>query len=394
MLGFTFTILGAALFLQRFGIPAGAKSINIVGPIGLLAAMYGVASGALSFNTTRLFMFTALCFWAICGLIYHATTTTSFAAPPSAQSLAQFLVLTSFATLSFATRVPERRFFAVVTNCIALVGVAGLLQFAAQFAGLRLFAFRGLLPAAMLFEEGYNQVIPLGMGSLFKSNGFFLLEPSIFSQFMALGVAIEILVQRRMRYLALFAAGLFISASGTGWLVLIAFIASAVLSMGKRGIALAITTILVAAALIVAVSFLAPDLATALSERLNEITRPSTSGHLRFITPYWVLTGVLSREPMAALFGLGAGVSEHLTLPYEYDVNTPVKIAVDLGLPALLMYLATLCLGRKSMVQRTLMLPALVLLLFTGGYQQFPPVLFPILLIISIATLEPEPQHA
>ena len=63
---------------------------------------------------------------------------------------------------------------------------------------------------------------------------------------------------------------------------------------------------------------------------------------------------------------------------YEYTVNTPVKIIIDYGIPALLVYVALLAFGRKTITQRALVLPGLMLLLFTGGYQQFAPVLFPV----------------
>ena len=118
-------------------------------------------------------------------------------------------------------------------------------------------------------------------------------------------------------------------------------------------------------------------------------TTPSTSGHLRFITPYWTLADTLGRDPVALLLGIGAGVSERLSLPYDYNVNTPVKVLLDYGLPALVAYLLLFVLGRKSPVQGALVLPGLVLFLFTGGYQQFPPVLFPVLLLLCVARLRP-----
>jgi hypothetical protein len=41
----------------------------------------------------------------------------------------------------------------------------------------------------------------------------------------------------------------------------------------------------------------------------------------------------------------------------------------------------------RTRVQWGLMGALMVLLLFTGGYQQFSPILFPVLLIGSVATL-------
>jgi hypothetical protein len=392
LLGFCTLILLSSLLLQRIGLPAGAKSINIVGPIGMAAAGYALATGLLAFNRWRLACFLALSLWILIGQVHLSTSISRFAADASPQSLAQFLILTSFATIAFGRPIAEERFFNLVSKCLALIAIAGLLQFVAQFAGLQLFSFRGLVPNALLFEDGYNLIIPFGIGSLIKSNGFFLLEPSIFSQFMALGIAVETLTSRRPRLLALFVAGLVVSGSGTGWLVLIAFVLSVAFGMGLRGIGIAAAVIVGFGIVGLILSVAAPDVIGAFSDRLGEISTQSTSGHLRFITPYWVAGDVLARDPMVALFGLGAGVSERLTLPYEYDVNTPVKIVLEYGFPALIAYLGVLSMGAKTSVQRTLVFPSLVLLLLTGGYQQFPPVLFPILLIISIAKLEPSPQ--
>ena len=139
----------------------------------------------------------------------------------------------------------------------------------------------------------------------------------------------------------------------------------------------------------VACAIVAPDLVAAVGSRLDEITRPGTSGHLRFITPFWMLSDVMSANPYAFLIGIGSGVSERLVLPYEYDVNTPVKVMVDYGAPALLSYVLLFVLGQKTRMQAAIVLPALVLFFFTGGYQQFPPMIFIVLLLTAVARLRP-----
>jgi len=50
--------------------------------------------------------------------------------------------------------------------------------------------------------------ISVGVGDLLKANGFFLIEPSVFSQFMALALIIELLTTRRPRHMLLFIAAL------------------------------------------------------------------------------------------------------------------------------------------------------------------------------------------
>lgn len=387
---FVTVIMASSVFLQRFGVPAGGKAINWVGPIGLALAAWGLLRGSLTFSPPRLAAYLALCLLVLLGMVMRQVAPSRFLVEPSLLSVVQFLILTSFATLSFARPLPEGVFVRRVTAVLAMAAVAGIAQFALQSVGLGLFSFRGLVPQSLLFEDGYNLQIPIGVGGLYKSNGFFMLEPSVFSQFMALALVLEFLTLRRIRLLGLFAAGLLLSVAGTGWIVLASFLASAAFSMGRRGIVLSGLLASVLAIIGVAATVLAPDVSAAFAARLDEVTRPATSGHLRFVTPFWLLDDVFRLEPAAALAGIGAGVSERLNLPYEYVVNTPIKIAVEFGVPALLAYLAVLAAGRRTPTQRALLIPGMVMLLFAGGYQQLAPALFPVLLMMSVANLQPD----
>ena len=211
---------------------------------------------------------------------------------------------------------------------------------------------------------------------------------------MAVGLIVEILTLRRPGYLALFVAGLLLSFSGTGWIVLAAFVLAAALGMGWRGVAIAAATVMLLGAVLGVLTLAVPDVAASLQARFGEFSQPGTSGHQRFVTPFWVLDDALTAQPLAALLGLGSGVSERLGLPYTYDVNTPIKVALDYGFPALLAYVLTFVAGRRSPVQAGLLFPAMVLFFFTGGYQQFPPVLFFVLLLTSVARLHPATSDA
>lgn len=387
---FTAGILFAALILQRFGLPLGGKAFSLVGPIGLGLAAWGVFNGTLAFDRGRLAAYCALAACAVLGLAWHALSPAGFGGSgANLESLSQFLLLTGFACLTFAQPVDERRFFREVNRWFAVVAAAGVLQFVLQFVGLRVFSFTGIVPGVLLFEFGYNLVIPTGIGDTLKSNGFFLVEPSVFSQVMALALIIEVLAFRRVAFLCLFVAGLLTSFAGTGWIVLGSFVAAAGLGLGWRGLAIAAGMVLVVAVLFGVVSNFAPDVAGAFQQRMDEISRPGTSGHRRFITPFWLLDDTLSAAPSAALLGLGSGVSERLTLPYAYDVNTPIKIGLDYGFPALLTYVLLFVMGRKSPIQAAILVPAAVMFFITGSYQQFPPMLFLVLLLTSVARLRP-----
>ena len=375
--------------LQRFGLPLGGQGFSAVGPIGLALAGIALLRGTLVLDRLRSAVFLGVVSLALLGAAWHAISPGAFDAGPSTKSLVQFLTLTAFATLSFAAPVDERAFFGCVNRLLGIVAVAGLLQFIAQFGGLRLFAFTGFVPDQWLIESGYNLAIPTGIGDVLKSNGFFLVEPSVFSQFMALGLIIEVLVFRRPLQLALFVGGLLFSFSGTGWIVLASFLAFGGLRLGPRGVRLVALSACMLAAAGAALLLLAPDFAGAFQSRLGEISQPGTSGHMRFVTPFWFMADVLAREPSTLFAGIGAGVSEKMSFPYAFDVNTPVKVFVEYGAPLLLAYLALFALARRTPNQAALFVPCMLLFLFTGGYQQFPPILFPVLLLVAVARLKP-----
>ena len=391
---FSWIVLGACLILPRFGLPFGGKSFNIVGPIGLIASGFYLLRGTLAFNRFRLRCYLALATLSVMGLAWHAIVPGRLAEAPNLQSLSQFLLLTLFATFTFTQAMNERQFFQLVNRWFAFIAVAGIIQFFLQLVGLGLFEFTGTLPDSILFEVGYNLKIPIGVGDLFKSNGFFLIEPSTFSQVMALGLIIEILAFRRPIYLALLIFGLLLSFSGTGWIVIGSFVAAAAIGMGWRGISIAFATVLLLGTILGGASYLAPDLAGAVQQRMDEFSQPGTSGHLRFVTPFWIFSDTLSETPSAAFIGIGPGVSERLTPPYEYDVNTPVKISLDFGIPAFIVYTLLFVAGRKSPIQRRILVPAAMMFFVAGGYQQFPPVLFMILLLIAVARLHADPTEA
>jgi hypothetical protein len=393
-LRFTTALLGVCLFLQRFGLPFGSQSISLVGPVGMALGAWGVWQGFLVLDRARTALFLGVIGWALVGMAWHAMVPGAYDVGPSTLSMLQFIVFTSFATISFAAPVDEAAFFDRVNRLLALFAILGIGQFFAQFIGLKLFEFTGLVPDRWLIEAGYNLVIPVGVGDVMKANGLFLMEPSVFSQFMALGLIVEMLTRRRPVFFGLFAAALLLSFSGTGMMVLASFFIVSAPLLGRRGVMVLVIGVggLGLAGAVMALA--APDFAEALVGRLGEFSQPGTSGHLRFITPWWITADVLARTPGAWLVGIGAGVSEKMSVPYLYNVNTPVKVFLEYGLPLLAIYLGLFFRGQRGAVQGALFVPLMLQFLFTGGYQQFPPVLFVVLLFVAIARTRPSETPA
>jgi len=393
-LRFTILLMMSAVLLQRFGPTLANSYLCVVGPIGLALAGFAMLQGTLILHRARLMIFLALMGWFVLGAGVRAALPDFYAAPVSWNSFAQFVGLTAFGTLVFARPIGELRFFRVINACLLFLAVAGLLQFFLQFVKLGLFSFSGFVPANLLLEGPYNTVIPIADTGFFKSNGFFAVEPSVFSQYMAIAIIIEMLTFRRPLQLTLFVTGLICSLSGTGWLMIFTFLIAAVLGFGGRGILMCIFTIIFCALALGGLAIFFPAGLDLFVARTDEFQAIGSSGHLRFVTPWWIAEYVLNRTPWAALYGLGAGVSEHLGMKpsWDFNLNPPVKIGLEYGLPGLGLYFAFLLTAKRTRVQNALTAPVLVLQMLTGGYQQFAPVLFPSMLLIMVAELIPPEQ--
>ena len=395
---FISTMLFLCLFLQRFGTPlaGGNMILNIVGPLGIFVALLATFAGILAFHPTRLMIFVALVMLVMLGQVHAYLGIVANNGAVDLPSMSQWLGITSFAVFVSAQRIPEDEFFALVNKFLLIIAIAGIIQFFAQFVGISIFHFSGLLPPRILAESKWHLQIPMGIGDLYKSNGFFLVEPSVTSQFLSMGIIIEILYFRRPLYLLLFGLCLVLALSGTGELVLAAFVLTVAVRLGGRGVALAVASVAFGGLVAIVVMLTVPAVGDLVIARVNEVNTIGTSGFIRFVTPFWLMSDVLREYPSASLFGIGAGMSERLTaLPYHYSVNTPVKIAVEYGFPVLVLYVSLFLSGRRTPRQSTLVLPALVLLMLAGAYQQFGPVVYLMVLLIctvSLTQADPGPR--
>ena len=386
---FLTTMMFLCLFVQRFGTPlsGGSMILNIVGPLGLLVALVAMSAGILAFHPTRLMIFVALVMLVMLGQVHAYLGVIANNGSVDLASMSQWLGITSFAVFVCTQRIPEDEFFALVNRFLLIIAIAGIIQFFAQFVGISVFRFTGLLPPSILAETKFNLQIPMGIGDLYKSNGFFLVEPSVTSQFLVLGIMIEIMYFRRTLYLLLFGFSLVLALSGTGELVLGAFVLTVAVRLRARGVALAAASIAFAGFIAVVVMLTFPAVGDIVVGRLNEFNRIGSSGFIRFITPFWLTSDVLTQYPSAPLLGIGAGMSERLTVPYFYSVDTPVKIAIEYGFPVLILYVALFLSGRRTPRQSVLVPPVLVLLMLAGGYQQFAPVVYLMSLLICTVSL-------
>lgn len=394
---FVLLTLLTCLLLQRFALSVAGLKVSVATPIVLGLAGWELHARRLGLDRIRLGLLLALLAVALMSIAVQADSPVNLVTRASVPSLAYWLAVTGFVSLTFRVRVPEDEFYRLVNLCLGIVAVAGLLQFAAQFAGISVFAFSGIVPDSLLIEEQYALKNAVSGTDLLRSNGFFLVEASVFSQFMAIGLMVEMLYFRRPGFLALFLGGLLVSVSGTGWMVLGVFVAQLALVSGLRGALAALGIAVLAGAGFAALLLVAPEAGEAFLNRSTEFTLQGTSGYERFVTPFLALHAVTAVAPHVWTTGLGPGSSEGLAVPFVYVMDTPIKVLLEYGIGGLALYIALFLSARRTRRQAALVLPLMMLLLFAGGYQQFSPVLFPVALLITVASLDrqqPSPTGA
>lgn len=353
-------IIGSLIFLQRFSV--GGVPISFAISYAVLVSL--VLLRVIVIDTTFLIFF--LVIMAIASLsIFLWPAETSFS------SYAYLVAIYALYMLRFSNRAVS---FAVAQHiflkCMFIAAIVGIAQFLLQFVlGFEKVFPLELLPKAIL-ADNYNVIIPLTYGSpIMKSNGFFFLEPSFFSQFLAISLILELLGRQRPIHTAVYIIALLLSYSGTG-LIMTAIFAPFAL-MRKVNASIVLGGVLVAIVLFFSMGAL--DLDTLLG-RVDEFTAPESSGFARFISPFFLIRDFLIPSPNNFLFGMGPGTidaalnkaSFHAYLAHD---PTWIKAIFEYGLvggTAILSYVFTATYtGSRDRLFATALLIAW---LFLGGY--------------------------
>jgi hypothetical protein len=238
---------------------------------------------------------------------------TWFEPRPHESVTAWMLVVLSYAPFALSLRQADARLWRstlrLFANAAALVAAAGIVQFFAQFVtdAPWLFDYTPLIPEVLRTSGHWNTVNPVTSwvqsdGYWIKSNGFFLREASMFSLVLAFGIVCELALGVRRWALALMAAGLVLSYSGSGLVCLAVALA---FPLERR----TILRILVFAVCAAALAMLLGD-ALNLSYTVNRIAEfgdERSSAYCRFIHPAVAVAQGLQTDAWSALLGHGPG---------------------------------------------------------------------------------------
>lgn len=371
---FVHLALISCLCLQRFGVIIGGGTVFFSLFLFLGLAGWMLVSGFGRIRLGPLFLYGL---FALEGLV---ATLIAINIP---ETRTQLSVLSLFSLLAIYLCLlvgPAKRFHRDMTIDIflfyvRLCAILGIAQYLLQFIGIKLFSFMLTVPALspVLVESLYNYNPILSYGStIIRSNGFFLIEPSVFSQLLALGMAVEFFLKRKFKYLPLYAVAYLFTFSGTGLLAL--GLSIAILALVERrhaGRVILFVGSLVALAAFVAFAF--PDQFASIAGRAGEASYSGSSAYARYFAQFEFIGNYTDKA--RSLVGFGPGAMERSDAYLPGSGNPALKLFVDYGIIGLLTFAVFLFLScwRKDMAIISIF--CLVNFQMGGGNLLFPPLI-------------------
>ena len=179
------------------------------------------------------------------------------------------------------------------------------------------------------------------------------LEPSFFSQFLAIGLIIETLFFRRWQYLLILLASFFCALSGTGMMLLI--LGGIMICLyHRKDIPLKYLLWLIGdmVCIVTAVVFI-PQLHSYFATRLDDLLSLPTnsSPYLRFMAPWTNMVALFKQSALNIWFGIGSGwnhIAATLLDPHAHgyhawviqhtNYNAFTQLAIYYGLPTALLF--------------------------------------------------------
>jgi hypothetical protein len=360
------TPLIAVTFLSKFAFPPfGAMGIGVSIFLVLAALIVGSIAGCVSIEPRRLTLYFLMI--GFLGLIQIFQ--------PNSFSPTSLLLLVAL-HLPYVVSVPQSndgeriiKFFIQIVTVFALCGIAQyLLQFVVSVGYL--FPIENFVPDTFIVQN-FNHQAAIEYGSHeYRANGVFLLEPSFFSQVLAVAVVAELCTLGRVTRLAIFGLALLFSYSGTGIIVLAICLPLCVVSQRRWGL------LLVGMIGMIAIFALHEFFHVGrLLSRIDEFTSIRSSGYGRFVGGFYLFDRFLWHDPWRTLFGYGAGsFTSHATASHDGTASEMAlfKIVFEFGLLGAVAYFGFLfaCLF-YSRAPRLLTLAVGITYLLSGIYIPF-----------------------
>lgn len=317
-------LLVFSTFGQRLVIPLGSERIALIFPITFAAFLIMLFLREFSLYSIRLFLF--ILFWIL------ALSFLLFQEAYSATSILFLLML--YLPFLFKFKFEDElklKYLRRFQNIILFTAFFGIFQFASQAAGMIFTDPLSIIPSNFI-QLGYNTTYPITYGSpISKPNGGFYLEPSLFSQFLAVSIIIEVLFFKRWTRVFVLFVAIITSFSGTGLTILIILGIPLLLKLKfKQALA-----VIIAGAL-VGVVFFNSEYGSVTSGRADEYNSQNSSFSIRFINPF---KAIFLDEQKDVLIGHGPGQTERTQFPYEANFTAIPKLWYEYGFLPMIIFM-------------------------------------------------------
>lgn len=364
----------ACLILQRFGAMPGGSAMFISLPLFGVLLGWGLVNGIATLRPRGVVLYLAFSGLALLSTLI-AVTVPDGRFGTSLTSLIAILVTYAFTIVGPTACFDRATVFRLFLAYTRFIAAAGIVQWLVQFVGIRIFSFMVTVPALkpVLVEQQFNFNPILHYGStILRSNGFFLLEPSMFSQTLVIAMVVDYFILGRVKYLPLYLIAYILSFSGTGALTLalaIPFYAC----LSARNFGRVAGFVIAGVVAIVLGSFAFPEQVGSMLSRTNELSYSGSSGYARFIGPFLPIAD-LSHEARF-LVGWGPGATERYLYYVEGTGNSIAKLITDYGVVGIAAFLAMFVGTLWRRETAILSVLALTTFIVGGGYLLFTPML-------------------
>lgn len=334
------------VFGNRVVLLKSSLNIPLIAVIILLITILGRIKGQIQIESKRLFLYLLTVSLAILVNIVSSQYSKDF----SIFSLIYLIIL--YFPVIFVLKKPQKvdLILSYYQKSILIISIIGILQFITQLVGIPYHDW--LLIYFPQFIDQFNTSIPLFRGShLFRSNGLFLLEPSFYSQYLAIAILIDLFYFKYYRRVPLYILALLFSFSGTGIIVLVFGFIVNTPKISFRKLFFPGSLLI-----IILLVFFTTGYGTILTNRLDEFSNKNSSAYNRFIAPFESFERWYNKDRAAFLFGGGSGSIDSFREEIKDDIpvmhpNFFIKSYYEYGLiggSALLLFIMYLFWGRKS----------------------------------------------
>ncbi|WP_102707598.1 hypothetical protein [Terribacillus saccharophilus] len=344
-------LLFSSIFLQRIAITVGSNQIPLILVLTLLSLLIILLSnresGIFVVRITLFFSFLLL--------------TTLFMLNKEYSAFSYFYLIALYVPFLFYFNFLNEIKINLIQRFLTFILITsfiGIFQFVFQLIGGSFIDPLAYLSSSYT-QQGYLSTYQISYDSnIMKSNGIFYLEPSLFSQFLAIGIVIEISLFKRWWRIIIYLLALMVTFSGTGILLLVAATIPILFKLKLKNMLL----FLILGAIIFGL-FASSEFGQYTLSRTQEYKSPNSSFSTRFINPYKVS---IDSEPKDLLFGHGPGQADRTEFIYPVNFSVLPKLLYEYGLiPSILfvLFLGHIFLYRGNVISYSL----LIMYLFLSG---------------------------